>query len=274
MKSPAETPTDTTPESAFPRRSRRIQLQRTMHRLIDPILSVPNAWRARQSLGPLPAGDYRVPMPIPYVAQFASPERIKAYIHDALHGRDDPAWSAFGAPDPDTYTFWAHRACAIACLKMAVDGFGSAPRESMYALTEAGIQHGGYITHDATGAFVDMGWLYAGLVKLAETRGLTVRGMAYASVLDVCAAIRDGWVVAAAVTPEIGEPEGSPYYRVRRYDGHFVLVYGFRWNRGCTHLLLHNPSGRSAEMQADAAIPIRRFRAAFAHRFIAFRSSS
>lgn len=245
-----------------------------MHRLIDPIFSLPNAWRANRTLQGLPTGEYHLPAPIPYVPQFASPERINAYIHEDLHGRDDPAWSTFGAPDPDTYTFWAHRACAIACLKMAVDGFQTALPESMWALTEAGIAQGGYITRDETGAFVDIGWLYAGLVKLAEIRGLTVRGMAYASVLDVCAAIRDGWGVAAAVTPELGEPQSSPHYRLRRYDGHFVLVYGFRWeHERCTHLLLHNPSGRSAEMQAEAVIPVGRFRAAFAHRFIAFRPS-
>jgi hypothetical protein len=94
--------------------------------------------------------------------------------------------------------------------------------------------------------------------------------MAYASVLDVCAAIRDGWLVAAAVTPELGER--GPLIR---YDGHFVLAYGFTWRAGrCINLTLHNPSGRYPELRAGAIIPVRRFGAAFAHRYIAFRQSS
>jgi hypothetical protein len=54
-----------------------------------------------------------------------------------------------------------------------------------------------------------------------------------------------------------------------------VLVYGFRWQAGrCTHILLHNPSGRTADLQAGAVIPAARFQQAFAHRLIAFRADS
>ena len=221
-----------------------------------------------QRLRGLPDDNYTVPFEVPYVAQFASPELINAYIHDQLHGRDDPNWRSFGADDVDRYTFWAHRACAIACVKMAIDAYQTAPPRSMWQLVEEGLSLGGYRTHDETGTFVDEGWFYPALVKLAAQHGLTVRGMAYASVLDVCAAIYDGWLVAAAVTPELGER--GP---LRRYDGHFVLVYGFHWQRGhCVSLQLHNPSGRYVELQASANISARRFGAAFAHRFIAFRA--
>jgi hypothetical protein len=73
--------------------------------------------------------------------------------------------------------------------------------------------------------------------------------------------------VGAAVTPELGER--GP---LRRYDGHFVLAYGFSWQHGhCASLILHNPSGRYVELRAGANIPVRRFAAAFAHRFIAFQ---
>ncbi|MFN8418066.1 MAG: hypothetical protein U0528_02280 [Anaerolineae bacterium] len=136
----------------------------------------------------------------------------------------------------------------------------------------SGVDLGGYIVRDADGNMVDMGWLYPGLVQLAEQRGLEVRGMAYASTLDLCTAILDGWIVAAAVTPELGEPADSPHYRIRRYDGHFVICYGFTWrNHRLTHLHVHNPSGRSAQMQAGAHIQADRFGKAFAHRFIGFR---
>jgi hypothetical protein len=246
-------------------------MQRTLHRWLDPLLSYPNAWRAQGRLRGLPDGDYRTSADVPFVPQFATPALINDYIHHSLHGRSDPNWAAFGAPDPDTYTFWAHRNCAIACLKMAVDGFGSAAPETLWQLTEAGVALGGYIVRDAAGAFVDVGWLYEPLLALAAARGLRAEGMAYASITDLCAAVLAGHVVAAAVTPELGEPPTSPHYRIRRYDGHFVLVFGFRWvGDRATHFWMHNPSGRTGAMQAAVLIPVRRFRRAFAHRFIAF----
>jgi hypothetical protein len=242
-------------------------LRRNLHHLIDPVGSLPNRFRAARQLRDLPDGDYAVPVEVPYVAQFASPTLINAYIHQHLHGRDDPNWRSFGADDVEQYTFWAHRACAIACVKMAIDAYHAAEPRSMWQLVEEGLALGGYRIHDEHGTFVDEGWFYPALVALAERYKLQVRGRAYASVLDICAAIRDGWIVAAAVTPELGE-RGS----LRRYDGHFVMVYGFQWQHGrCISLHLHNPSGRYPELQANANIPIQRFGAAFAHRFIAFR---
>jgi hypothetical protein len=242
-----------------------------LHRLIDPLLALPNQWKATAALRNLPDGEYTAVPDVPYVPQFASPDLIREYIHAGLHGRDDPHWPTFGAPDADTYTFWAHRACAIACLKMAVDAFHSAPPESLWSLTEAGIALNGYLTRDAAGNLIDMGWFYEPLVSLAAQRGLTVRGMGYASLPDVCAAIRGRWLVAAAVTPELGEPAFMRGARPLRYDGHFALVYGFRWQGGrCTALLLHNPSGRSAELQKHAVVPAERFYAAYAYRFIAY----
>src|SRR5262249_36937900 len=155
----------------------------------------------------LPDGEYcALPeQDIPYVPQFASPDLIGAYIHRGLHGRDDPNWQTFGAQDSDTYTFWAHRACAIARLKMAADAFSTMnPKRSMWELIEEGIAFGGYRTHNAAGEFVDEGWFYPALVALGQHYGLQVGGMGYASLLDVCMAIRDGWLVAPAVTPELG----------------------------------------------------------------------
>lgn len=247
-----------------------LRFRRTLHRLTDPVRSLPNHWRATRCLRDLPDGEYHA-LPdhdVPYVPQFASPDLIDAYIHQGLHGRDDPNWQAFGVRDADTYTFWAHRACAIACLKMAVDAFGTVtPQRTMWELVEEGITLGGYRTHDEVGGFVDEGWFYPALVTLGERYGLQVSGMGYASLLDVCVAIRDGWLVAPAVTPEIGE-----HARLRQYDGHFVLTYAFRWQKGRpVTFTLHNPSGRAADLQAGATLPAERFGAAFAHRYMAFR---
>ncbi|HVO70666.1 MAG TPA: hypothetical protein VMT24_11505 [Aggregatilineaceae bacterium] len=256
------------PETLAPYRRRpSVQARRMLHRLIDPVRSWPQYVRAAQTLANLPDGPYRAPVNVPYVAQFASPDLIYAYIHEHLHGRDDPNWLDFGIDDPDTYTFWAHRACAIACLKMAIDGFSTSTPLTMWELVDQGIALGGYRTHDETGTFIDEGWYYPALVKLAEAHGLEVRGMGYVSTLDVCTAIREGWLVAAAVTPDLGERG-----RLRRYDGHFVVVYEFAWSGGrMRNVTLHNPSGRYPELRAGAIIPARRFARAFAHRFLALR---
>src|SRR5258706_9988504 len=175
-----------------PYRRPRLRLRRNMHRLLDPLLSIPNRRRAAQHLSQLPDGDYSIPN-VPYVAQFATPELINSYIHEQLHGRDDPNWQSFGSDDVDAYTFWAHRACAIACVKMAVDAFSSSAPRSMWELVEQGLALDGYRTHDVSGNFVDEGWFYPALIKLAAQHGLETYGMAYASTLDVCAAVQAGW---------------------------------------------------------------------------------
>jgi hypothetical protein len=88
------------------------------------------------------------------------------------------------------------------------------------------------------------------------------------SPLSVCASVRDGWLVEASVTPELGERQPCG----RRYGGHLVLVYGFVWKGGRpAEYLLHNPSGRFTELQANARIPAARFHASFARRLIALR---
>ncbi|MCC7206967.1 MAG: hypothetical protein IT323_06650 [Anaerolineae bacterium] len=232
-------------------------------------MSQPNRRRAARRLRDLPDGEHRAPVEVPYTAQFATPALIRAYIHDGLDGAQDTNRAAFGAAqvDPAEYAFWAHRACAIACVKMAIDAFQSAPPASMWQLIQDGLALDGYRVHDERGVFVDQGWFYPPLAELAARNGLETRGMAYASTLDVCAAIRDGWVIAAAVTPELGE-----HGPLRRYDGHFVIVYGFVWRRRRPErFLVHNPSGRYADLQAGARIPAGRFGRAFAHRFIALR---
>lgn len=244
-----------------------LRFRRLVHRLSDPIRSLPDHRRARASLAELPDGDYDAGVNVPYVPQFATPSLIRDYIHGNLHGRDDPNWRTFGAPDPDTYTFWAQRSCAIACLKMGIDAFGSAPPEPLWTLVQDGIARGGYRLQDADGSPTDQGWFFEPLVRLGVHYGLAVAGLAYISELRLCERILERWLIAAAVTPEIGE-RGFP----TRYDGHFVLVYGFRWRGGrIASWKLHNPSGRYPELQAGATVSARRFRQTFAHRCILFR---
>ncbi len=213
---------------------------------------------------------YTVPWDVPYVAQFASPQFIHGYIHEGFHGRDDPVWESFGAPDPDTYDFWARRSCALACLKMAITTFEPGRAVTLWELVQQGLSYDGYRAYDESGRLVDEGWFYHAIVALAADYGLQTIGRSYASLAEVCRLVHEGWLVTPSVTPELGE-----HGRLRRYGGHMVLVYGFHWKAGRPHhVLLHNPSGRYVDLQARAEIPARRFARAFAHRLVGFRADS
>lgn len=243
-------------------------LKAWLHPVLDPWLSLPDHRRARRALAGLPDGEVHAVAHVPYCAQFASPALIDAYIHHDYDGTSDPLWRSFGADDPGEYAFWAPRACALACVKMAIEAFSPGTQPSLWELVQRGLAHGGYMVRDAAGRWVDAGWTVRAQIALAAEYGLQAAGQGYASPLSICRAICDGALVAASVTPELGERDPQP----GQYGGHLVLVTGFVWQRGRPAVyVLHNPSGRYAELQAGARIPAARFEAAFAHRLIAYR---
>lgn len=242
--------------------------KRRFHRLFDPLIARRADREARRVLRALPDGEYRADPNFPYVPQFTSPERIVDYIHHGYTGLDDPQQATFGAPTPEDYAFWSRRVCALAVIKMAVAGYQSAPAPSLWELTEQGLAMDGYRMEDERGQMVDEGWYFAAQVELARRYGLHLGGYSYVSPLALCAWIYRGFPVAATVTPDIGEREDL----TGRYGGHVVLVYGFGWQNGQpTYFLLHNPSGRYPELQAEARIPYARFRESYAYRFAVFQ---
>jgi hypothetical protein len=250
---------------------RLARLKTALHPWLDPLLSMPDHWRAQRALLHLPDGEYRAAVSVPYYAQYVSPERIRDYIHSGYDGREDPSWRDFGSDNPADYAFWAPRICALACLKMAAEAFDPSRQPTLWQLVQEGLAAQGYTVRDGRGHWVDQGWYYHAQVHLAEQYGLYAVGRSYVSALTVCRYLRDGWLVAASVTPDIGErdPHGQ------RYGGHVVLVHGFGWQRGGPAVYyLHNPSGRYSELQANATLAAKRFHASFAHRLIALRRAT
>lgn len=244
------------------------RLKAALHPQVDPALSLPDHWRAARALGGLAGGTYRAPVRVPYVAQFASPERIYDYIHREYDGTHDPRWQEFGTTEPGEYAFWAPRVCALACIKMAVGAFYPQRQPTLWQLVKEGLAAGGYRLRDNQGRWIDAGWTVHAQLHLAARYGLRTEDRAYVSPLTICRYILDGWLVAATVTPEIGERQPTG----QRYGGHLVLVYGFDWDGGQpARYTLHNPSGRFPELQAGAILSARRFDASFAHRLLAFR---
>ncbi len=249
-------------------RGRWAQLKVALHPLFDPALSWSAARRAQRALAGLPDGDYSANVTVPYYAQFATPTLVYDYIHRGYDGTQDPNWRAFGAGDPAEYTFWAPRACALAVLKMAIETFTS-HRPTLWQLVQEGLALGGYTVRDTAGRWVDAGWYVDAQVALAARYGVRAEPRAYVSPLDVCAHVHAGHLVAATVTPTLGERPNVP---LRGYGGHAVLVHGFAWRSGQpVHYVLHNPSGRHAELRANARILAPRFARAFAHRLMVLR---
>jgi hypothetical protein len=242
-----------------------------LHPLIDPLLSLPDQRQAESVLAALPDGIYRAPIDVPYYPQFASPDRIYDYIHHNYDGTTDPNWQSFGTPEPGEYAFWAPRICALAVLKMAIEAFYPDRQPSLWQLVQEGLAVKGYTVRDEQGRWIDQGWYVHAQIHLAQLYGLQTEARSYISPLRICDYIQRGWLVAASVTPELGERQPSG----RRYGGHVVLVHGFEWKQGQLMALhLHNPSGRFAELQANAEILAQRFRTCFAHRLIALNKKS
>ena len=247
------------------------RLKAALHPWIDPALSLPDHWRAARALAGLAGGTYRSPTGVPYVAQFASPERIYDYIHRGYDGTHDPRWQTFGATEPGEYAFWAPRVCALACIKMAVEAFYPQRQPTLWQLVKEGLAADGYRLRDERGRWIDEGWTVHAQIYLAARYGLRTQDRAYVSPLTICRYIVDGWLVAATVTPEIGEREPAG----NSYGGHLVLVYGFDWEAARpARYYVHNPSGRFPELQAGAIVPAEKFHASFAHRLLAFRPAA
>lgn len=241
------------------------RLKTELHRFLDPVLARPSQRAAQTTLRALADGDYQVPFTVPYVSQFASPELINDYIHRGYDGTQDPNWQRFGADNPQDYAFWAPRVCALACLQMAImAAVPQLPLPTLWELVQQGLALEGYRLHDDQGRWIDEGWYFQAQVRLAERYGLQMEGYSYQTPLAICQHIHQGRLVAATVSPELGERQPQS----RRYGGHLVLVIGFRWAKGRPLAYqVHNPSGRYAELQAGAWIPAPRFHQHYVFRF-------
>lgn len=240
-------------------------LKTELHRWLDPFLARRKDKLWRDTLANLPDGDYTLSFDVPYVPQFASPDKIVDYIHHDYIGLQDARWREFGTDEPETYAFWSPRVCALACLKMAISAYR--PQETvptLWELVQGGLALDGYKIYDEGGNWVDEGWYVSAQIKLAQNYGLKLTGHSYASPLGICHYIQQDKLVVATVSPDIGERMAQS----RRYGGHVVLVTGFRWQDGKLNAVrVHNPSGRYPELQANAWLPIAQFKKFYAYRF-------
>lgn len=203
--------------------------------LAVPVADLQRAGRGERLLkAMLRQGDPTAGGPVPYFAQWESPELIAEF----LGGRDaatDPAWPGSGATDAAEYARWADHLCGMACLRMALAARGEA--HCIHELRRAVQPLGGYI-EEPDGNI-------RGLIYIGAVRWLNARGIAARIVLDEpMPRLRPGEFYIASVHPMIRRPEATP----PRKGGHLVLVFGTD-EQG--RLRFHNPSGTTPAEQRD-----------------------
>jgi hypothetical protein len=206
----------------------------------------------------------RLPYPVPYYAQVASPELAESIF---VHGMDpvgDPRWAESGAETPQEYAYWVERACGVACLKMCVEAAGG-PRRSLVDWAHLGLERGGYlIRQDADGNTHEVGWVHGVLAEMAQESGLTA-AFHPASVEEIPTYLRQGRMVIASVSYEAGDDR----LPITMQGGHLMVVLGAECVGGQPRAFyVNNPSGRRAELQAGARLTRERFAAAYSGRVI------
>ena len=126
-------------------------LKNELHRWLDPFIARHKDSQWQASLKDLADGEYTLPLDVPYVPQFASPEKIADYIHHDFIGLQDARWRVFGTDEPESYAFWSPRVCALACLKMAIAGYATMDTvPTLWELVQDGLVVDGYKIYDET----------------------------------------------------------------------------------------------------------------------------
>ena len=207
----------------------------------------------------------RLPYRVPYYAQIASPELAESIFVNGLDPAQDPRWAESGAETPDEYAYWVERACGVACLKMCVEALGG-PTRPLVDWARQGLERGGYlIRENEDGSTHEVGWVHGALADMARESGLTAEAHP-ASVEEIPAYLRQGRMVIASVSYEAGDDR----LPITRQGGHLMVVIGAECvDERPQAFYVNNPSGRRAELQAGARLPLGRFAAAYSGRIIA-----
>ena len=182
--------------------------------------------------------------PVPYHAQWASPELVEAIVGGSLSAAEDPLWRAYGAESPEEYAWWSWRLCGVACLRMALEYWRGWAPDSDGARAASAWRRG---RTSAAGERLDGSDLRP--VRVVRPGALGAAGAgppASAGARRSRQLIASGHLVMLSVHPSIRELAPSP----ERRGGHLVLGVGADEDA----LVFHNPSGfqgRSQEFAPD-----------------------
>ncbi|MER0448083.1 C39 family peptidase [Streptomyces sp. Edi4] len=180
--------------------------------------------------------------PVPYHAQWASPELVEAIVEGSLDAAEDPLWRAYGAESPGEYAWWSWRLCGVACLRMALEYWrGSAP--TAMELARECLAAGAYVRREDG---LD-GLIYAPFASYAEERwGLKAVARPHLPLAELRRLIEAGHLALLSVHPSIRGLGPAP----ERRGGHLVLAVGADEDA----LVFHNPSGFKGRSQEFVSV--------------------
>jgi hypothetical protein len=202
------------------------------------------------------------PADIPYTAQIATRELAWEIFEQGLNPALDPGWAASGAKSAQEYAYWVMRACGIACVKMCAEGFART-KYSMMDWIQRGLDINGYLVVEENGKRVERGWIHKSLAALLQQEDLEASAVP-ADLSEILQSLKKGCLLIASVSYELGTMRP-----VTRKGGHLVVVRGIELHQSRPEtVFINNPSGRTRELQENAAIPIERFLQAYTGRVI------
>lgn len=228
-------------------------------RTVKKIISLPVTISSKAAVSSLEDGEY-ITEDTPYQCQFASSDLAKDILENNIDAKDDPRWKDFGFISKDEYAYWSKRGCGVCCIKMALDYYGI--DRSVAKLVTEGVELGGYNTEQ------DLGWYYKPLILLANKYGVNGVVKSYLSKNELAKCVLEKKFVIASVSPTIIRMDQDN--KSKQKSGHLVLVLGFAIKSGhITGFYIHNPSGKTPQMQKNAFIPLDVFTKAYGERGIA-----
>jgi len=156
---------------------------------------------------------YGAPKPFVVIDQLASPEpRHVSKPYETIDDKD--AAQRFGTSNIKEYSFWAWRACGIACVSMILNSYNPIT-ETLYALTREANRNNGYLHSDSQGN-IDIGWKHQALADLLNRRGLCSQLSGILSIEGALCRIVKGALYIASIKS-----------RLSKNGSHMVVVTGF-----------------------------------------------
>ncbi|MGW3958028.1 C39 family peptidase [Streptomyces sp. NPDC004752] len=196
--------------------------------------------------------------PVPYYAQWETPELVEQIITGQVSAAHDPAWAASGATTPDEYAWWSRRLCGMACLRMALHHYTRASPPRAMDLARDYTAVGAYV-HRPDGGLD--GLIYTPFA--AHTRrhhALDAQIHTDFPLHQVAGHIRAGHLVMLSVHPSVRTSDTTPPHT----GGHLVLAVGTAPGT----LTVHNPSGFHGRSQQFVTLPLKTLDRFYAHRGI------
>ena len=194
---------------------------------------------------------------VPYQCQFPSENRVRDVLENNMPAGEDENWKTFGFDSRGEVSYWATRACGACCIKMVAEH--RAEPLLLAEVIKSGVELGGY------DVATDEGWYYKPLSNMAEMYGLSSRVEPYLPKNLLAQIVIEHNFVIASVNPQI--IRGDSKITNTDKSGHLVVVLGVRVEQGRVQgFYIHNPSGKSAEMQHNAYIPVEVFDKAYGER--------